>query len=158
MSNDDLALVTRLYEAFQRGDGEAMAACYTETATFRDPVFRLGPDAPGPGHMWRMLTSQAKDLEVRFSDIREEGGIIRAHWEADYTFSATGKKVFNVIEATIRVEDGLIVDHTDDFDLTKWTRMAFGVLGWCIGWTSFFQNKIRAEAAKNLDKWLSRNS
>ena len=37
----------------------------------------------------------------------------RAHWEADYTFSSTGRKVHNVIDATFEFEGGLIRAHRD---------------------------------------------
>ena len=39
-----------------------------------------------------------------------------AHWEADYTFSATKRKVHNVVDARFELRDGLIVKHTDVFD------------------------------------------
>ena len=40
-----------------------MAACYTPDARFSDPAFgELRGDEPG--QMWRMLTSQARDLRV----------------------------------------------------------------------------------------------
>ncbi len=34
-----LAVLQRFYQALQRGDGEAMAACYHPQARFHDPVF-----------------------------------------------------------------------------------------------------------------------
>jgi hypothetical protein len=35
----DKAVIERLYQAFQKQDGAAMAACYHPDATFSDPVF-----------------------------------------------------------------------------------------------------------------------
>lgn len=93
------ALITRFYEAFARHDGPAMAACYHPDATFSDPAF---PDLKGkqPGAMWSMLTERGGDLVIRFSNVRADDTSGSAHWEADYTFSATGRPVKNVIEAT----------------------------------------------------------
>ena len=49
----NLALIERFYEAFDRGDGEAMEACYAPAIEFSDPVF---PDLKGgqAGAMWRL--------------------------------------------------------------------------------------------------------
>ena len=49
-------VVERLYAAFDRRDGEAMAALYAPDGHFREPVFGdlTGAEA---GAMWRMLTA-----------------------------------------------------------------------------------------------------
>jgi hypothetical protein len=57
------SVIEDFYAAFDRRDGDRMAACYAHDATFSDPVFTDLRDAE-PGAMWRMLTSQAKDLSV----------------------------------------------------------------------------------------------
>lgn len=65
---ENQALIERLYGAFDRGDGEAMAACYAADARFRDPVFGelSGEEA---GTMWRMLTSRPdSDLRVELAE------------------------------------------------------------------------------------------
>jgi ketosteroid isomerase-like protein len=60
------ALIERFYAAFDRHDGEAMAACYAPNPRFRDPVFQelRGEE---PGAMWRMLTGRAEDLRVELA-------------------------------------------------------------------------------------------
>ena len=54
-------LIERFYSAFQKRDGDGMAACYTPDVTFTDPVFP-GLKGPRAGGMWRMLCERAKDL------------------------------------------------------------------------------------------------
>lgn len=39
MAHPNAELIERFYQAFQRLDGEAMAACYAPQATFHDPAF-----------------------------------------------------------------------------------------------------------------------
>ena len=58
MTDPNAALIQRFYEAFQRSDAEAMAACYAPDVEFSDPVFGVlrGREA---GDMWRMLISRA---------------------------------------------------------------------------------------------------
>ena len=143
------ALIEEFYTAFSKRDGEAMSACYHPKAHFSDPVF---PDLRGDevGKMWRMLCKRGKDLEIEFRDVAADGDEGQAHWDATYTFSATGRKVFNQIDATFTFEDGKIKRHVDSFDLWKWTRMALGLPGVVLGWSPMVQNKVRKTAAAGL--------
>jgi ketosteroid isomerase-like protein len=149
---DNKALIERFYEAFARRDADAMVACYHDDIRFSDPVF---PDLEGAraGNMWRMLCGRASDLKVEASAIEADETTARAHWEAWYTFSATGRKVHNVVEARFRLRDGKIVEHRDSFPLWKWTRMALGPSGVLLGWTPLVRNKLRARAAAGLDEF-----
>src|SRR4051812_38692418 len=99
--------ILRFYEAFARQEGAAMAACYTSDVVFRDPVF---PHLEGreAGDMWRMLCGRAKDLRIEFRDIRVDGEKGRAHWEAWYTFTKTGRLVHNVVDAEFTLRGGRI--------------------------------------------------
>lgn len=146
-------VIRSFYEAFQRRDHAAMAACYAPDATFSDPVFR---DLQGPrvAAMWRMLCERATDLRIEASDIKAEGDRGSARWEAWYTFSATGRPVHNIIRASFEFRDGLILRHTDAFDLAAWARQALGLKGLLLGWTPLVQNAIRAQAARGLDAFL----
>jgi hypothetical protein len=74
--------------------------------------------------------------------------------EADYPFSATGRLVRNRIGAHFVLCDGLIVEHLDTFDLWIWGRMALGPIGWRMGWTSRFRDKLRAKARKGLIRFM----
>lgn len=106
--------------------------------------------------MWRMLCERGTDLRIEFREVRSEGSRGSAHWEAWYTFSATGKKVHNVIEASFEFENNLIRRHTDRFDLYGWTRQALGLKGVLLGWTPLVQNAIRRQARRSLEKFLQR--
>jgi ketosteroid isomerase-like protein len=153
-SGAELALIERFYAAFGRRDGAAMAACYHPEIEFRDPVFHLrGARA---GLMWRMLTAAGKDLVVTASDLRFDGERGHARWEARYTFSATGRPVHNVVQATFEFRDGLIVRHTDDFSFWRWARQALGVPGVLLGWSPWLQNKVSAQAARGLEAYVKR--
>ncbi len=134
-----------------------MAACYHARVTFSDPVF---PKLEGAraGAMWRMLCKRAADLEIVASDIAADGATGRAHWEARYTFAATGRKVHNVIDATFRFEDGLIVEHRDVFDFWRWSRMAIGPAGVLLGWTPILRGAVRGQAKKALDAFVTKGS
>ena len=129
-----------------------MAACYHDEARFSDPVFPE-LDAQGVRAMWRMLTGDADDLRIECSCIEADGESGQAHWEAWYTFSKTGRKVHNVIDASFEFREGKIVRHVDDFDFWRWSRQALGLPGLFLGWTPILQNKVRQTAAARLARW-----
>lgn len=146
------ALVQRFYEAFGRRDGDAMAACYTPDARFSDPVF---PDLKDGRvrDMWRMLCLGAKDLRVTAARIRADDHRGTAHWEATYTFSRTGRKVHNVIEASFVFRDGKIERHLDEFDFKAWAGQALGWIGKVFGGTHQLRDKVRKDAARRLERF-----
>lgn len=148
-------LIQRFYEAFARRDAEAMAACYHRDVEFSDPVF---PDLKGyeACDMWRMLAARAVDLEIRFKVLGADDKKGAAHWDADYLFSKTGRKVNNRIDAEFEFEDGLIRRHRDHFDLWRWSRMALGTPGLLMGWSPVIGNAVRKEAARGLAAFRSR--
>jgi ketosteroid isomerase-like protein len=148
-----LDLIRTFYSAFQRRDHETMAACYTPDATFSDPVF---VELAGwkIGAMWQMLCERGTDLELEASDFRVEADTGSAHWEARYTFSATGRRVHNVIDASFRFRDGRIHRHTDTFDLYAWARQALGIKGALLGWAPPVQRAIRRQATRGLEAFI----
>jgi ketosteroid isomerase-like protein len=144
-------LIERFYGAFDRHDGDTMAALYAPDAHFHDPVFGdlSGTEA---GAMWRMLTSRAEDLRVELADHSSDGDTGTARWIAHYTFTQTGRPVVNDIRASFRFADGLIADHRDDFDFTKWARQAIGPLGWLPP----VRAQVRKKARAGLDEFMKR--
>lgn len=147
------ALIERFYAALSARDAAAMESCYAEGARFSDPVFQ-SLDAAGVRAMWvtmwAMLCARATDLTVEVSDIVADDARGSARWVATYTFSKTGRRVRNVIEARFEFRDGLIFRHADRFDLWRWSGMALGLKGWLLGWTPLVQNAIRREAMRGL--------
>jgi ketosteroid isomerase-like protein len=149
------ALVERFYRAFQARDAATMAACYHPEIVFSDPVFPelRGRDA---GAMWAMLCARAQDLAIEFGDVHADDARGRAHWDARYTFSPTGRRVHNVIDAAFDFRDGLIVRHIDHFAFWRWARQALGPAGWALGWTPMLRNRVRSEGRRGLDAFLKK--
>jgi ketosteroid isomerase-like protein len=146
-------LVHRFYRAFAARDAMAMTACYSDDVVFEDPAFGElhGIEAKG---MWHMLCAKAKDLKIEASAIQADDGRGSAHWEAIYTFSQTGRRVHNRIDASFRFRDGLICEHRDRFDFWAWSRQALGPAGLLLGWTPLLRNKVRGQANANLQRYL----
>jgi ketosteroid isomerase-like protein len=148
-SSANAKLIERFYGAFGRRDVDAMLACYHPQVVFSDPVFGTLAAAE-TGAMWRMLNGRARDLRVEFRDVRSTERDGRAHWEAWYTFAATGRPVHNRIDAEFHFADGLIVRHIDRFSVWRWAAMALGAKGALLGWVPSVRGAIRAQAAKGL--------
>ena len=142
-------LIERFYAAFDRKDGDAMAACYHPDARFSDPAFGelRGREV---GAMWRMLTGRAEDLAIELREHDDSS----ANWVARYTFS-TGRKVVNDVRATFVFRDGLIAEHDDRFSFWKWSRQALGPAGLLLGWTPLLRSKVRTQARGDLEKFMS---
>jgi ketosteroid isomerase-like protein len=146
-------LIERFYAAFNRRDGDAMAACYAPDATFVDSVFgRL--NAEQTGAMWRMLTSQAEDLQVELVEHQSDGSTGTARWIAHYTFTRTGRPVVNEVRAKFKFADGLIVEHIDKFSFYRWSRQALGRKGTWLGWTPSLQVRVLRDARRRLAGWM----
>ncbi len=150
------ALIPTFYEAFARADAEGMVRCYAPNVIFTDPAFGElhGDEAKA---MWRMLIENSKgQLSLTYDNVKADDKTGSADWVAHYTFSQTGRKVVNRIVARFEFEDGLIVRHTDQFNLWKWSRQALGFPGYLLGWTPFMKNKIQQRARRQLAKYRER--
>ncbi|HEY0782328.1 MAG TPA: nuclear transport factor 2 family protein [Thermoanaerobaculia bacterium] len=149
------ALIERFYRAFGARDADGVVACYHPDVQFSDPVF---PDLRGDRAraMWRLLILRGKDLRVEARDFVADDATGSAHWDAWYTFSATGRPVHNSIDARFTFRDGLIHTHRDTFDLWRWAAQALGAKGSLLGWSGFVQGAIRKQAARALDDFVAK--
>lgn len=153
MTNEET--INRFYTAFQKLDYATMQSCYTDDAVFSDPVFGL-LDVVETRAMWEMLCTRAKDFSLTYGDIKlldEE--YTTTQWKATYLFSKTGNKVENKVTAHMKFRDGLICEHTDAFDIYKWSRQALGITGWLFGWSSFIRKRIQLQAKVGLQKFMN---
>jgi len=174
--------IERFYKAFASLDAKTMAECYALDAKFEDEVFELR-GRTHVGGMWTMLCAAIKrqgrtDWKLEVRDITDHS----AHWEPRYRFSATGRLVHNIIDAEFEFDDdtvagppqdrgapprgdgaqrlgvdsaGLIKRHRDRFDFWRWSRQALGAPGLLLGWSPMLRSKVRAQAARNLARFLA---
>jgi hypothetical protein len=161
--NNNAQTITKFYTAFAALDADTMASCYAPNATFDDPAFSL-VGREQVGGMWRMLCSATKDKglahwKLEFNDISADATTGRAHWEAHYLFSATGRTVHNIIDAKFTFDpQGLILVHRDTFSFWNWSRQALGAPGLLLGWSALLRAKVRAQAGSNLKKFLAKSA
>lgn len=153
---DNQQLIEHFYRSFQQKDYRSMAACYHPDATFTDAVFDL-KNGKEIAAMWHYLCESGKDLQVEFSGVEADERSGRAHWEARYRFSRTGRRVHNVIEARFEFRDRKIIRHNDNFSFWRWARQAFGPTGWLLGHTAFLKHKVRSTARNGLWRFIEKH-
>jgi len=148
-------IIKQFYEAFKNLDAEKMTTCYHNEIIFEDPAFGILKETKAK-NMWRMLceSQKGKSFVVTYSNVNNNS----ANWEATYLFSQTGKEVHNIITAKFEFKDGLIIKHTDDFDLHKWAKQAFGFKGVLLGGTSFFKKKLNNQTSILLTRFEEKNT
>ena len=150
LNQDHKNIITEFYTAFQEMDAEKMASFYHLHAKFRDPAFGE-LNSIRIGNMWRMLidSQKGKDFKVRFGNVTDHS----ADWEAEYTFTQTGRGVHNHIMARFEFQDGKILLHEDYFDLHNWAKQALGFKGWLFGGSRTFQNKLQSRTNIMIQKY-----
>ncbi len=149
----NVRLIETLYRSLAARDAAGMAACYHPEIHFTDEVFDLrGAEVAA---MWRMLCERGEDLSVEHRDVAADDATGEAHWHATYTFSATGRKVRNSIDAGFRFRDGRIVRHVDRFDFWRWSRQALGLPGLLLGWSGFLRARVARTAARSLARYAA---
>ena len=153
--NENELLIQKFYKAFAKLDAATMNDCYTFVPVFNDPVFGIlqGEEVKA---MWQMLCSNAKDFNLTYSNIECDGEYGTCNWTASYAFLKTGRKVVNNVKAHMRIEGGYITEHTDEFDIYKWSRQALGLPGILLGWSGYLKNKIRFDAKTRLKKFMEK--
>jgi ketosteroid isomerase-like protein len=151
--NANEQLIEIFYLSFQKLDAEGMVGCYHADVEFSDPAFGKLQGAEA-GAMWRMLCATAKNFELAFSGVEADERTGKAHWEAQYDFSTTGRRVHNKIDAAFEFQDGKIIKHTDTFDFWNWSKQALGTTGTILGWTPLLRNKVQRQAREKLAKFI----
>lgn len=150
-------IIQQFYTAFAQRDYAGMRACYSESPVFSDPVFGL-LEGKEPAAMWEMLCKGARDFSLQFGNIQLlDDEYATCDWTANYLFSATGRPVENKVKAHLRIQEGKITEHTDQFDFYRWSRQALGLPGWLLGWTRFMQGKVHRNAVARLQQFMNTN-
>ncbi len=148
--NNNQHLIETFYNGFQQLNAKKMNSCYSDDVVFFDPVFGLlrGQEVKS---MWEMLCKNATNFSLSYGNIIAlDEEYSTCDWVATYSFGVKGKIIINKIKANMRFADGKIVEHSDAFSVHNWSKQAFGLPGILFGWNSFFQNKIKNKAKKNL--------
>lgn len=154
-NNQDL--IKKYFTAFSKRDFKTMQQCYHTDACFSDPVF-ANLNYKQIKAMWHMLCENGSDLKIGFHITDSYDNIVKANWNAAYTFSKTGNVVANIVHSKFLLKEELIIEQTDSFDLWRWSRMALGIHGVMFGWTNFLEHKIQTNANNQLKRFIEKHA
>ncbi len=156
MSNSEI--ITSFYDAFARGDYKKMSSYYHDDLIFEDPAFgKLNKEKASL--MWQMLLSRkGSSPKINYSDVVANDSSGQVKWVAKYLYGPKKRLVINHIKASFKFENGLIIKHTDEFNLHRWSGQALGPVGYMLGWTSFMKNKIQKMANHRLEDYIKKQS
>ncbi len=148
--SDNSAVIREFYEGFQNHDATKMAECYHGEVLFCDPAFGH-LEGEQVGKMWAMLIKRSEgNLKISFSDIWVDGEYGGVNWIAEYKFKK--RPIRNEVKANFKFQDGKIIEHTDSFDTYKWCRMAFGTVGFILGWSPILWNQVQKKSQQLLSE------
>lgn len=114
--------VRAFYDAFEKHDAAAMGALYANDVKFQDAIFQFD-DKQGVTKMWTNLFKTDPNAKLKFTVDSSSGDTVKGHWVADY--HVLGRPVHNEVSTQLKVKDGKIVEHHDDFSWKKWAPQAF---------------------------------
>lgn len=115
-------VVESFYKAFETKDVNAMEQLYAPNVKFKDAIFSFD-DKAGTAKMWRGLFKTDPNAKLKFTVDSVNGDTVKGHWVADYHLG--NRPVHNEVSTTMKVSNGKITEHTDDFSWDKWAPQAF---------------------------------
>lgn len=152
-------IVESFYDSFKRKDAEGMIIHYHPEIVFSDPAFG---ELRGTRvmNMWKMLCERGHDLQIQYRIIQidESNSEVWVRWDAEYTFSKTGRKIYNSVESDLYFEGDKIVRHIDTFNIKNWAGQALGLRGKLLGNTRYFKKKLRQQFNQILDRYIEKKN
>ncbi|MBL4708955.1 MAG: nuclear transport factor 2 family protein [Flavobacteriales bacterium] len=149
--------IEQFYTAFSAGDLKEMLNCYHDEIVFEDPAFGQLKGVRAKA-MWQMLLSRREKSGLTLQFSLDQNSDNKATWIATYNYGPKKRKVVNSISAQFKFKDEKIIQHTDSFDLWKWTQQALGTSGYLLGWSNFMKQKIQKTTHKALDQFIAKQT
>ena len=103
MNTKEIAI--KFYDAFASADVETLKKLYDEKLIFNDEIF-VGLNYEETIKMWSSLLIGNKDMSIKYTIKEYSENKVKVEWIADYLFSASRRKVRNVIIANMEIENG----------------------------------------------------
>lgn len=150
MQNTPQETIMAFFEAYSRRNTGDMCNRYSSLIYYSDPVFGLLKDEQVI-KMWQFRVANSNELSLIYGNISDRGdNYYTCEWTATYRFAPTGKKIIHKAKAYMKVEDGIITEHSDAYSFYKWIRQAYGISGWILGWSSVYKKRVRKKLLEQL--------
>lgn len=148
-------VVEKFYEAFSRRNAAIMNSCYAEDIVYSNPVYGLlqGQEVHC---MWELFCKEVHHFSLTFGTITEiDEEYITCNWTAKYNDIVTGRQIIKKAKAFMRINKGIIVEHSDAFNINTWMTQHFGWKGYLFGWTYYMKRSVFKKARKRLKTYMN---
>ena len=110
--------VRAFFDAYSKGDPEAMNRKLAPSTVYEDPVF---PHLEGPqvSKMWKVVAGGSTKVQAELNTLKATDSSVSVDWVANYKF--LGAPIQNHIHSTFQLDpDGKITSQKDTFDWRAW--------------------------------------
>jgi ketosteroid isomerase-like protein len=110
MSQENVEIVRRSFEAWNEGDVRAIRRCYTDDVVLETPITEFGRTFEGDDPLGRWIAEQRETWAETHWDVERifEGGVVVSFYRSISTGRASGIEVVRNLTAVSHIRDGLI--------------------------------------------------
>jgi ketosteroid isomerase-like protein len=119
MSQEDVEIVRRSFEAWNEGDVRAIRRCYTEDVVLETPITEFGRTFEGDDPLGRWIAEQRETWAETHWDVErifEGDGVVVSFYRSISTGRASGIEVVRDLTGVHHIRGGLIARHRTFLD------------------------------------------
>ncbi len=144
--------IARFFKAFQQKDPIAMQACLAADIAYSNPVSGL-LRGKAVWDMWEVECRTLQSFSLQFRESRTtDQEYYTCEWAASFIHPATKRRVVNNCKAFMRLDNGIITEHSDAFKYYRWVRQVYGLPGLVFGWSGLMHKWVNARYRKYLER------
>lgn len=147
---DGKDLIEEFMAAFSERDFMQMQQIYSDDIQYYDPLFGLSSGSEVL-RMWKVRYGACESFSMHYSRCRDLGdGYFTSAYEVSWKSATYKKNVTQKIIAHMKVENGVITEHSDAFSVHDWCAQCFGFFGKLLGWNRFYQNAVKNKISRMM--------
>lgn len=140
--------------AWSKLDYKGIMACYAQSFVYNNPLVGVLPYEIAIEY-WRMRCEKTKELTITYGDCTwTDDEYVTCPWQAGFIYYGNGKKVVVKGKAFLRVQNGLITEHSDGFKLGDWLKQVYGWQGTLFSFTGMMKRKAIHLEQQILDEYI----
>ena len=142
--------IIHFLDSFSKRDFEEMNRMYSDDIVFFDPKVGLLREGIAK-KLWKYQYENVNNFSFSFGEVIQ---VDEEYYTCEniilYRHPQTKRKIKDKRKSYFRMENGKIVEQSDAFKFYAWNRQAFGIMGWVLGWSTFFQKRVKNNILSSL--------
>lgn len=156
MSNTEI--VEQFYSAFSKLDFQTLSKYLSQDVVYYDPLWGL-LEGDLVFYLWQMKCESLSYFSFQYHDIEElDSEYITCKWETRFFYKKSGTHVKMNGKAYMRINNGLITEHSDGYKLSDWLAATRGWKGKLLGWTGYMKRKEESIHREQLERYIKNKS